>query len=231
MATDSVDRVAPGDAWHPVFPENEVGRCLRTLLARLPWPNGEDGPGGLRTVGLTSCRRGEGVSTVASQLAVIAAATGRRVVLVDANPDQPSVHQVFPVELRPGLVEALSGAVSLSAAIRPSGVPGMSVIAAGQVQGNAGEVFDSHTLGDVVRNLSADFDLAVFDLPAAAESGPAVRLAALLDGVVLVVEAERVRWEVAQRTSELLRRGNVHLLGAVLNKRRQHVPDWLYRTL
>jgi Mrp family chromosome partitioning ATPase len=162
---------------------------------------------------------------------VIAAATGRRVVLVDANPAHPSVHQVFPVKLQPGLAEVLAGAVGLSAAIQPSGVPGMSILAAGQARGNAGEVFDCDTLGDIVRGLSEDFDLTVFDLPAAVESGPAARLAALLDGVVLVVEAERVRWEVAQRTSELLKRGHVHLLGAVLNKRRQHVPNWLYRTL
>ena len=71
----------------------------------------------------------------------------------------------------------------------------------------------------------------VFDMPAAGRLGFLVRLASLVDGVLLVVEAERVRWEVARRPIEQLTRANVHLLGAVLNKRRQHVPNWLYRTL
>jgi Mrp family chromosome partitioning ATPase len=68
-------------------------------------------------------------------------------------------------------------------------------------------------------------------MPAVHDAGPNDRLAGLLDGVLFVIEAERVRWQVAERTTEHLRRANVRLLGAVLNKRRRHVPEWLYRTL
>jgi len=45
------------------------------------------------------------------------------------------------------------------------------------------------------------------------------------------VEAERSRWEVVQRTKELLVKSNANVLGVVINKRRFYIPKWLYRTL
>jgi Mrp family chromosome partitioning ATPase len=71
----------------------------------------------------------------------------------------------------------------------------------------------------------------VLDLPAVNEASWTVRLARLCDGVCLVVEAERSRWEVVDRTREQLVRSNANVLGVVLNKRKMHIPEWLYRTL
>ena len=71
----------------------------------------------------------------------------------------------------------------------------------------------------------------VIDLPAVNEASWTLRLARLCDGVGLVVEAERSRLEVVQRTKELLVKSNANVLGVVVNKRRFYIPRWLYRTL
>jgi len=71
----------------------------------------------------------------------------------------------------------------------------------------------------------------VVDLPAVSEASWAARLAHLCDGVVLVVGAERSRWEAVNRAKEQLVNSNANVLGVVLNKRRFHIPEWLYRTL
>ena len=71
----------------------------------------------------------------------------------------------------------------------------------------------------------------LFDLPSCDTPGATLSVAGLLDGVCMVVEAERVRSEVALRTKELLTRGGANLVGAVMNKQPRHVPNWLYRTL
>jgi hypothetical protein len=49
----------------------------------------------------------------------------------------------------------------------------------------------------------------------------------MLDGVLWVVEAERVWPEAALRTKELLGRANAQVLGTVLNRARRHLPRWL----
>jgi Mrp family chromosome partitioning ATPase len=71
----------------------------------------------------------------------------------------------------------------------------------------------------------------VFDMPAMKEARSSARLASLCDGVVLVVEAERLRWEVLFDAKALLTKWNANTIGVVLNKRRFPIPEWLYRML
>ena len=77
----------------------------------------------------------------------------------------------------------------------------------------------------LVKELAQDFELVVCDLPAAGQASCTSRLAGLLDGVLLVVESERVCCEAAERGKELLMRADAQLLGVVLNKRRQARPN------
>ena len=71
----------------------------------------------------------------------------------------------------------------------------------------------------------------VIDAPAALKDMTALRLAGHVDGVVLVIESGRVRWEVAKQTVDLLKQANANVLGVVLNKRRFYLPNWLYQRL
>ena len=56
-------------------------------------------------------------------------------------------------------------------------------------------------------------------------------MAGLLAGVVLVIEAEQTRFESAQRATRSLQQAQANLLGVILNKRPQHIPEWLYERL
>jgi Mrp family chromosome partitioning ATPase len=75
------------------------------------------------------------------------------------------------------------------------------------------------------------FKLVIVDIPAPTEVNGSALLAGELDGVVLVMEAERADGRVAQKTKQSLSEAGANLLGVVLNKRRKHLPDWLYQRL
>jgi len=47
----------------------------------------------------------------------------------------------------------------------------------------------------------------------------------------MVVEAEKTRWEVAQKVRRQLEEGGIRILGAVLNKRQMRIPGWAYKML
>jgi Mrp family chromosome partitioning ATPase len=191
---------------------------------------GEGPSGPLRALGITSCYTGEGVSTVAAQLALTAALDcDGRVLLVDCNLPGPSVHRRFGLGPCPGLAECLRQGALLPQAVRPSGVPRLSVMTAGQLHGSAARAYDSPAFPSLLKEWVGDFDTVICDMPAAARASSTARLARLLDGVLLVVEAERVRSDVACRVKELLLAADARLLGVVLNKRRGAAPDWLYR--
>jgi Mrp family chromosome partitioning ATPase len=161
----------------------------------------------LRTLGLTSCYQDEGKSTVGGYLASIAAES-RRVLFIDANGSRLAINKTMQDV-------ALSG-ISLA-----NGDPLSS-------QANGQPALDETR--DLLRVLSRSFELIVVDLPPL-DSASVLDWAPLLDGVVLVVESERVRWQVAARGIELLEQAGSQVLGTVINKQREYIPQWLYQKL
>jgi Mrp family chromosome partitioning ATPase len=202
--------------------------CL-VLLDRLGLGRTEPSPVAC-ALGMTSCLAGEGVTTVAAETAAAAATHLRlRTVLVDCHFARPAVHRIFGLGLCPGLRDALEEDAPLAEVVRPSGIESLSLVTAGTVQKDERGAWLSPNMIRLVDQLRAEFDLLLFDLPPLTQGRP-LRIGTLLDGVVLVVEAERVQWPVAQRATTSLKSAGVNLLGAVMNKRRQHLPGWLDRT-
>ena len=74
-------------------------------------------------------------------------------------------------------------------------------------------------------------DEIVVDCPDPAKSSLGLQIASFADGVVLVLEAERTRAPVAQRLVADLRAAHANVVGAVVNRRRLHIPAAVYRLL
>ncbi|MBW1987400.1 MAG: polysaccharide biosynthesis tyrosine autokinase [Deltaproteobacteria bacterium] len=181
---------------------------------------------------VTSCYSGEGVSTFAANLAInLVNQTGSRVLLVDANLAQPSIHQVFKVSQAPGLADLLAQASGLSNSIQPSNINNLDILTAGQGQVNLARFFESRQFVDLLDLWKREYRFIIIDTPPFQEAATVTRLSRLADGVVLVVESERTRWEVVQQAQAALEKAQAHVLGVVLNKRQFHIPGWLYRTL
>lgn len=108
---------------------------------------------------------------------------------------------------------------------------GFSFLPAGTPHSAPVIFFESESFGRVVEVIRSSFSLAIFDSAALNAYPEAALLAAQLDGAVLVLEAEHTRWEVAAAAASQLEAGQARLLGAVLNKKRQVIPDFLYRRL
>ena len=207
-----------------------VEECFHALLRRLPWPWDGLGPR-VRTVGFTSCYRGEGVSSVTAAAALCAAQSGQyRIALVDANLAQPVAHKLFRLAPSPGLAEALVNGLPPGACVQPTRRRNLSVLTGGsRLTAQAFEALDRGTA--LLTHLKKDYDLVVVDLPAMEQGAAALPWFGLLDGIVLVVEDRRVRREVGQRARQTLLQAGAAVLGVALNKRDQPIPDWLYRTL
>jgi Mrp family chromosome partitioning ATPase len=211
-----------------LFPEDGQD-YFRALLRNLPWP-ADGATRRITTLGITSCYRHEGVTTVAAHTAL--AATGsrdQRVLLVDANLPNPSLHRFFGARSGPGLKEVILEQLPLDAALCET-ASGVQLLTAGQ--GELARLYEAtDRWRELLTQLKRDFDLVILDLPAASEAGTAMHLFSLVDGVLLVVEHERVRWEAAQQKRHSLRRANANLIGVAFNKRIEHIPAWVYRTL
>ena len=95
QATRARGNGAPAEPARPHGLRADVRHHYESLLHRLPWP-AADSARPLRTLGVTSCSSGEGVSTVAAHLALAAAGMGEsQVLLADANFARPCVPRIF----------------------------------------------------------------------------------------------------------------------------------------
>ncbi|MEI8139844.1 MAG: polysaccharide biosynthesis tyrosine autokinase [bacterium] len=175
-------------------------------------------------LGVTSCARGAGVSTVAAGLALAFARSGdHRVVLVNGDSDT-MVPQIFGVNPVTGLTEMLADAEGNTAVTQHNHyvVPSRDTVSPFSSSGSA-----AHFGGLIqyLRNSQAGF--VIVDLPPVSETSLTLRVGRMLDGVVMVIAAEKVNRHVAEHVKELLVRSDAKIIGAILNMQRQYVPEWV----
>ena len=186
----------------------------------------------IETIGVTSCARGAGVSTVAFNLAVASACADLGPVLyVDADVTKQIDRSLVAVAPSAGLADALADEVNPMDCIVSTSIANLSVIA-GRGKAKHDELtFDPFKVAELLNEFKCHFKLVVVDVPMPTELNGSTYLAGKLDGVVLVIESELSDGRAALRTKQQLLEANANLLGVVLNKRRKHLPNWLYRLL
>jgi hypothetical protein len=84
---------------------------------------------------------------------------------------------------------------------------------------------------DCINLFRGEFDHTVIDCPSLKESGDLLSVAPFVDGVILVIEANRTRREELHQAEQKIAAVHGKLLGYALNKRTYEVPGWLYRKL
>jgi Mrp family chromosome partitioning ATPase len=92
-------------------------------------------------------------------------------------------------------------------------------------------VYDSLLIDVFWKKLRQRFDLMLIDSPPVTTSTDGLAISSKVDGVVLVVEAERTRLPVVESARDRIKRSGGNILGIVLNKRRFHIPEWIYQKL
>jgi len=191
-----------------------VGERYRTLAMRLL---NQAAKRKLKTVVVTSARGQEGKSTVAINLAWVMAKPGeRRVLLIDANPDQASVCRMLGVKAQRGWTDVIDGAVQISDAIARIDPNGLCVLAAGPGRSfDRSDVMASPRLEKLIADLERHFDFVVIDAPAI-KNIDAQRLASIADGTVMVVRAGHTPHDEVTEALKLVPRDTC--AGIVLNE-------------
>lgn len=231
----SVPRRGALHRWRGVAlaPADEISLLRDQVLALA----GESGT----VVGVTSACRGEGVSTIAANLAASLARRGQgRVLLVDAVLDAPVQHRTFHRALAPGLIDVLQS--GKDDAVAASDVSGLHLLTTGDVRRTArGKdrraamdwAYDrlATSVESLEQRWRAEYTHVILDLPAVGRVASAARIAAACDAVLLVAAADGHRWQVSASALERLDQFGVEVAGVVLNKRRFPIPGLLYRNL
>lgn len=181
-----------------------------------------------KTMLVVGARPGDGSSTVASNLAIALAQTGRKVVLVDADLRRPMLHMLFGANPAAGVSSVLSGHFSLDAAVQPTEQDGLYVLPAGPEVKLASELLSGAAMGRLLVDLKSRFDMVVVDAPSPIVFADALVLGSQLDVALIVAKAGHTPRGVEQQARRQLERTKVDLLGVVINQVEPGRVDSLY---
>jgi succinoglycan biosynthesis transport protein ExoP len=200
-------------SWHRVSSrEAEAYRGVRTALYFSTHGQGR------KVIEVTSPNKGDGKSTLAANLAVSIAQSGKSVLLVDGDLRRPSATKLLGLA-RPevGFAAVLAGLAEPNEAIRPTIVPRLFVLPAGPTPPNPAELLTSLRLREVIEWMRERYDYVIIDSPPLlAVTDPGV-IGPQVDGVIMTLRSTKKGRVEAKRAKEILDNLGINVFGVVLN--------------
>ena len=198
---------------HPRSSTAEAFRMLHTNLqfATLDKP--------AKTIIVTAPGSNEGKTSVVANLAVSIAQMGNKVIAVDTDLRHHQLDELFEVSSDTGFTDLLlAEQPDVAGFLQPTKVEGLRVLTSGSHSHNYALVMGSPRVSSLVEALRKEADIILFDSAPILAVADAIILAPKIDGAILVVEAGRTRPEALVDAKEALSKGNVNILGVVLNR-------------
>ena len=196
-------------------PKSPVSESYRTLRTNIMFSSLDKK---VQTIMVTSSGPEEGKTTVASNLAVIMAQSGKKTIIIDCDLRKPRLHKVFKASNLKGLSNYLIGEVTIADVVKQTPIENLQLLPSGVKPPNPAELLGSAKMKSFVESLKQYYDYIILDTPPVVIVTDAQLVAQYADGCLLVVAAGEVDRDAPIKAKELLVKVNAKILGVVLNK-------------
>jgi capsular exopolysaccharide synthesis family protein len=168
---------------------------------------------------ITSTQPGEGKTTVSSNLGVVMAQAGSKVLIIDCDLRRPALHPYFNEKLTPGVTNYFTGENQVvTSYIKKTEVDGLDIITSGAVPPNPSELLASSRMKNFLDEVSRGYDYVIVDSPPSGAFADAAMLSKLCDGVLFVCSSGEAKKEYIKKAVESFRKIDSKVLGVVVNK-------------
>ncbi|UOG90668.1 MAG: polysaccharide biosynthesis tyrosine autokinase [Candidatus Thiothrix sulfatifontis] len=196
-------------------PRSAIAEAFRSLRTSLRFTHqGDDTP----IIFITSASPNEGKTTTASNLACAYASAGNRVLLIDADLRNPSLHKTLGIHAQNGLSNYLSGILDVRKLIQATDIPNLFLLTAGSLPDDPAELLSSPHMRTLLDSAKYDFDQIIVDGPPVLGLADALILASQSSATLIAVRAEHTRMVILKNALNRLRREQAPLVGVVLNR-------------
>ena len=158
----------------------------------------------IKVITMTSSVPNEGKSSVSLSLSRTLAESGKKILMVDAD-------------LRKSVMAARYHIQGIDI-IYETEVEGLCITVAGPLSPDPTSILDSEQFEQFIENVRDMFDYVIIDAPPLGVVIDAVIIGKYTDGAVIVIEQGVIKRKIVQDVIKQLKRGEVRILGAVLNK-------------
>ena len=176
-----------------------------------------NGDNPVNVVMVTSATAQEGKTTLAGQLAISLARSGRRTLLVDGDLHNPQQHYVFGLPFGRGFCELLRNEATVDEVVQHVSAEGLSLISAGYCDQASLRALARERAQNVVKQLRSDFDFVVVDGGPVLVGADPLLLGQYADTALISVRRDVSRIPKVNEACDRLRAVGVHIMGAVLS--------------
>jgi polysaccharide biosynthesis transport protein len=171
----------------------------------------------LKVISFTSALPGESKSYTCYNLGLAFAATGRKVLIIDADLRRSQQHALFRAARGQGLVELLAGMATFDEVLQPHPVePNLTLLSAGRQSPLASEILGSGEIANVLEIARERFDVVFVDNAPVLPVADAIIVSTYCDGVIGLIRAGKTSQKAVRRFVQSLARNRVHILGLVI---------------
>jgi capsular exopolysaccharide synthesis family protein len=195
-------------------PHSEVAEAMRAVRTSLSFGVA---PENARSIVVTSPEPDDGKTTVASNLAIALANAGKRVLLIDGDLRNSSIHHIFGINNEYGFSSLLSDKEDPDCAIVRCSVARLGLMPSGPAPESASELLNDPAFPEMLSKLYNHYDHVVIDSPPILPVDDARIMAALCDCTVLVARAEKTSKSILRQSADRLVDVGAFIAGVVLN--------------
>lgn len=202
-----------------------VGEMMRQIRTNINFLNTNKN---IRTLVITSAKPREGKTLLVSNLAIMLAESGKKVVLVDADLHAPMINKVFGIVLKKGLSEYLYSLADINEVVFKSQFKNLWLVGPGKKVSAPGIALSNTVkITELIEQL-ASADYILFDTPPLGMISDASVLAQLADGVILAIEKEKTTLKDVQNIINKLAKINGKIIGGILTKSKENQKAYYY---
>lgn len=173
----------------------------------------------IKVITIISSVPNEGKSSVTFDLARTLADSGKKILVVDADLRKSVMSSKYHIQgIDKGLSHYLTGQAEIEDIIYETEMEGLYITMAGPLSPDPTSLIDSDLFGNYVSKVREDYDYVIIDSPPLGVVIDAVIIGQYSDGAVIVIEQGVIKRKVVQDVIKQLKKGEVRILGAVLNK-------------
>ncbi|HXE13953.1 MAG TPA: polysaccharide biosynthesis tyrosine autokinase [Bryobacteraceae bacterium] len=186
---------------------------------------------GQRVIVVTSAHPQAGKTTAVFSLGLGLAESGRKVLLIDGDLRRPRLGQIFGVQDSDGLSNILTSDAKdndVKNLVRPTGIPGLSILPSGAMPQNVARALHSMRLDDVLKLMREEYDFVLVDSPPMIPLTDARLLGQHADGVILICRSGQTTMDQLVTTRRRLAEDGIHVMGTILNDWNAYSEDPSY---
>lgn len=197
-------------------PKSPISEAYRTIRTNIEFSNLDEE---IKTIVVTSSQQNEGKSTVIANLAVsFASMEDKKVLVVEGDLRNPTVHRMFNVSNTHGITEILTNQKSFEECVHVTEIKGLHALTCGKIPPNPSEMLGSKKMKFFIESLKDHYDYIFIDAPPIGIITDAGIISTYADGTMLIVGSKEVDVEMVKIAKERLEKVNANILGVVLNK-------------